>query len=353
MTDRNSSVHVIDVSIDPAPGFGSRMGWLRWRRAFGGSGASPSPVGDSPARAVLAGCGLAVAVRDGLAISLPVGDVRGLLAGRILPALPLRTADDPAARTLREIETTGLPRAAASEPQRARIPAVGFDVGFFPPGDGETLTAFSARLFREAQRAPFDPSFCALVFDERDERQRHELATFFPQPARRLCDVRALGKDCVSALERLACGSERFDAFLFSGVLENLEDPVRVLALAREIALPHAALVAGVPNVGHVSLVRDLLLGRFDPLPEGLTDARHLRWFDRLFLRECLEEAGWLVDEIRGLPGVEPPESESFLSRFAGWHDLDRESLLTEQWVAVARAGSEPAVARIGGRGTP
>ena len=55
-------------------------------------------------------------------------------------------------------------------------------------------------------------------------------------------------------------------------------------------------------------------------------------------LREALEEAGWRVEDIHGLPGGPAPDAEKFLGALADWEDLDRESLATYQWIAVAVA---------------
>jgi hypothetical protein len=87
--------------------------------------------------------------------------------------------------------------------------------------------------------------------------------------------------------------------------------------------------------------VRDLVLGRFDAVPAGLADAGHLRWFTRASLGEALEEAGWRVDAIESWPGVPAPESDRFLAALSGWPGLDRESLATYQWIAVARPREE------------
>ncbi len=93
-----------------------------------------------------------------------------------------------------------------------------------------------------------------------------------------------------------------------------------------------------MPNVGHVSIVRDLVAGRFDPTPTGLVDARHLRWFTRSFLREAVAEAGWRVETIEGEPGAPAAGAGGFLALAGAWPDCDRESLSTYQWVATARA---------------
>ena len=144
--------------------------------------------------------------------------------------------------------------------------------------------------------------------------------------------------------EDLGGESRTFDAFLFADVLEHLEDPVRSLSLARKLAAPGATLVASVPNAGHLSLVRDLVQGRFDPVPAGLADAGHLRWFTKASLAEALEEAGWQATSIESWPGAPASDSAGFLAALSDWPDLDRESLMTYQWIAVARKKEESRV---------
>jgi hypothetical protein len=84
--------------------------------------------------------------------------------------------------------------------------------------------------------------------------------------------------------------------------------------------------------------VRDLVLGRFDPVPAGLADAGHLRWFTRASLEDALEEAGWKTDRVEGLPGAAAPDAQGFLERASAFPEVDAASLATYQWVAVARA---------------
>jgi hypothetical protein len=336
LTGSRPHVLLVHAPADSPLDYGRRLGRLRWRRALGGV-PERSARADAAASEVLAGSRVAVLLRDHLAIPEPVADALRLFTDRVVPARPLFPTDVPSFQTLRELEAAGLPLEGAADPERARIPAVGFDVSRLPPREGETLLAFTIRAFDQARDAQFDPEFRALVVSDPLDRDRLELSSYLPGPVRRLCDVGALGPDPAAELGRFARDGEKFDAFLFSGVLENLEDPIQALTVARQAASPDAALVASVPNVGHVSLVGDLLLGRMDPAPMGLGDARHIRWFDRRFLSEALEEADWSVERVEGLSGA-PPEAESFFSRFADWPDLDRTSLTTLRWIAVARA---------------
>src|SRR5262249_56959034 len=128
-----------------------------------------------------------------------------------------------------------------------------------------------------------------------------------------------------------ACG-----CMVLADVLEPLEAPFEPLRVAGALAAPGARLLVSVPNVGHLSVVRDLLCGRFDPVPAGLLDAGHLRWFTRESLAGALEECGWSVSAIEGEPGAPSPDPAPLREIARAWPDRDEESLGTYQWIAEA-----------------
>jgi len=357
-----------------AGGFGRRLAQLRWKRWLGEASEHTTDERTSAA-AVFAGASVGVLVGEVTAIPEPVSQILELARGRVLPALGVRMEDLPPVHTLRELQRAGLPPAgetAGGSPQLAVL----FDPAAMPADPAESLAAYAARIRGEAASRPADLGFRALVFEEPSDHPRPELVELLPRTARNLCDVgcsaggagaawkgraaggrvigiendpraariaagrldRVLTADALNGLEALGREDARFDAFLFADILEHLEDPVRALCLAKRLAEPGARLVASVPNVGHLSMVRDLVAGRFDPVPAGLADAGHLRWFSRDFLREVLEEAGWRVEDLRSVAGAPAPDAEDFLGSLADWDGLDRQSLQTYQWIAVAVA---------------
>lgn len=357
--------------------YGRRLSRLRWRRAF--PEAQAREAGPSaPAAAALAGVAKWIAVRDEAALPLPGARVRPRAGAVLLPAF-CGGFESAAPHTLAELEEAAFrPDAGASLEAGSCAPALAFCAADFAPAAGETLGAFLARLATPPAARAVDAGFAVFAFEDPSERERPEVTRHVPASVRRLLDVgcgagaasarlkrerpglRACGVErdpaaaarartrldrvdegeAAEVLGRLAAAGERFDALIFADVLEHLEDPVAALALARRIALPAATLVASVPNVGHLSLVRDLVRGRFDPVPAGLADAGHLRWFTRLSLAEAFEEAGWSVASIEGIPGTPARDAEAFLALLADWPECDRESLSTYQWIAVARPNS-------------
>jgi 2-polyprenyl-3-methyl-5-hydroxy-6-metoxy-1,4-benzoquinol methylase len=334
--------------------------------------------GDESAREAFVGAEVCLVVMDETALPWSASRFPVPEPGRILVPVTAMAAGT-TAHTLRELETIAPPRDGNGQSNPAdtlRPPAICFRPSEFAAVPGETVTGLVERLLAGFDRRQLDSNFRVVAFEDLSQRERPELTRHVPSRVRRLLDVgcgaggssaalrsrvkglwvTGIEKDPESAarargsldlviegdgpriLEGLAREGERFDAFLFADVLEHLEHPVESLSLARALAAPASILVASVPNAGHLSLVRDLLLGRFDPVPAGLADAGHLRWFTRTSLSAALEEAGWRILSIESWPGAPPSRRDEFLSALADWRDLDRESLLTYQWIAVATA---------------
>jgi hypothetical protein len=80
------------------------------------------------------------------------------------------------------------------------------------------------------------------------------------------------------------------------------------------------------------------VLGRFDPIPSGLTDAGRLRWFTKASLAEALEEAGWRVVSIEPWAGVPAPDAGEFVARLSALPNVGR------AWrLSLDRCGDPPA----------
>ena len=353
------------------PSYGGRLQRLRWRRRGGTSAAFGWSAAD-PAAEALAGASEWLVVLDPAALPVAAPAPLEAIAGRVRLAAPTAPAVPPAAHTLRELEGARLEPSGRG----GRPPALLFRAADFPPRAGETVGDFLARLALDAEGTGPGDGFAAVSFDASSRGERPELTRRIPPGARRVLDVgcgaggaiasahgrrpawnvtgieadaalasearsrcdRVLEGDLRRVLPELARSGERFDTVVFADVLEHLEDPVAALAAGLSVAAAGARLLVSVPNVGHLSVVRDLVAGRFDPVPSGLTDAGHLRWFTRAFLAEAIEESGWRLVGIEGEPGAPPAEAAGFLAATGGWPERDAESLLTYQWIATGGA---------------
>lgn len=132
--------------------------------------------------------------------------------------------------------------------------------------------------------------------------------------------------------------TQRFDCVAMLDVLEHLADPLDALVHARQFLQPGGVLLLSLPNVGHWSVVWDLLEGKFDYQPVGILCNTHLRFFTRHGLQTLLGEAGFRVERWENMPSPPPEPFASFLGKHATLGVTpDLESLATESFHVLAR----------------
>jgi hypothetical protein len=88
-----------------------------------------------------------------------------------------------------------------------------------------------------------------------------------------------------------------------------------------------------VPNVGHYSVIEDLLAGRWDYLPVGLLCSTHYRFFTRRTLEDMLRAAGFDDFEIVS----QPTEKPEWLDALPATLEIDPDSLATQGFYVVIR----------------
>lgn len=123
-----------------------------------------------------------------------------------------------------------------------------------------------------------------------------------------------------------------YDLVLALELFEHLAFPERFLAAARRWLRPGGTVVLSTPNVGHYSVVEDLLAGRWDYLPIGLLCYTHLRFFTRRTLEDWLGRLGF--ERFRLIP--QQTEEPPWTGSAGDLLELDRESLRTKAfWVVI------------------
>jgi 2-polyprenyl-3-methyl-5-hydroxy-6-metoxy-1,4-benzoquinol methylase len=131
--------------------------------------------------------------------------------------------------------------------------------------------------------------------------------------------------------------TEAYDCVALLEVLEHLADPLAALQKAHRLLRAGGCVLLSVPNVGHWSVVRDLLEGEFYYQPVGILCNTHLRFFTRPGLERLLGDAGFTVSAWRNQTSPPPAEFADFLAGRAG-ESLrpDSESLSTESFHVLA-----------------
>lgn len=143
----------------------------------------------------------------------------------------------------------------------------------------------------------------------------------------RLIEADLLDLDTIGA----ALGEARFDAIVFSDVLEHVAWPAQVLRDYLRWLAPGGVVVVSVPNVASWDSRLRLLAGSFRYTDSGLMDRTHLRFFTVASARALLAEAGLLVERVSGDPMIVRaalPVIKGLLGRGAGDAPADPRAML-------------------------
>jgi O-antigen biosynthesis protein len=105
---------------------------------------------------------------------------------------------------------------------------------------------------------------------------------------RRFADIRSANAELP-----LDYPEQFFDYVITADVLEHLVDPWRVVANIRPHLKETGTVIASIPNIMHVSVMRDLLNGRFRYQDAGILDRTHLRFFTLSEIDSLFAGAGY------------------------------------------------------------
>ncbi|HKI02422.1 MAG TPA: class I SAM-dependent methyltransferase [Thermoanaerobaculia bacterium] len=117
-----------------------------------------------------------------------------------------------------------------------------------------------------------------------------------------------------------------YDVVLALEVVEHLVEAEGFLARIKQLLAPGGRAILSIPNVGHYSIVEDLIAGRWDYLPIGLLCYTHYRFFTRRTLGDWLRRSGIEKFELV----AQKTELPDRLLELSGPFETDPESLATK-----------------------
>ncbi len=125
---------------------------------------------------------------------------------------------------------------------------------------------------------------------------------------------------------------EKFDVIIMGDILEHLRDTDGVLKKINTWLKPNGTLVLSVPNIMHISILKDLIEnGRWSYREEGILDKTHVKFFTRKEIIMKLEEAGFKVSKISCTKSYEDEKMKELIEVLRPIRNVD---LIDEDYTA-------------------
>ena len=121
-----------------------------------------------------------------------------------------------------------------------------------------------------------------------------------------------------------SCIDEKFDCVTCLDMLEHIVDPeALLLKIKNDFLTPNGVLVLSIPNIGHWSIIEDLLAGRWDYIPAGTLCTTHLRFFTLHTIKNLLKESGFRVKSVHSADAPPPKRLLSTFDRLKQYSKLE------------------------------
>ena len=122
-----------------------------------------------------------------------------------------------------------------------------------------------------------------------------------------------------SAEEALESDLGKYDRIVFADVLEHLVNPTEVLRAYRRHLAENGTVIISVPNIAHLSVRAQLMLGRFNMTDVGILDRTHLHFYTQKTLFEFIRECGFSIVNFSSTPAPIEKVFPILTSRRFGW----------------------------------
>lgn len=106
-----------------------------------------------------------------------------------------------------------------------------------------------------------------------------------------------------------------FDYIIFGDVIEHLNNPWEVLDRIKKYLKKDGFLIASIPNIMHVSIVKELIKGNFTYTSSGILDKTHLRFFTLKEIQRLFESNNYSIKSIQAVNTILSDEEENFIDQ--------------------------------------
>lgn len=91
-----------------------------------------------------------------------------------------------------------------------------------------------------------------------------------------------------------------FDLVVFADILEHTIEPKQIMKkIIEHCASDKAEIIVSVPNVQHITVIKNLLIGVWPQNTRGIFDSTHLRWFTLRTIEDLAMHINFDIDKNR------------------------------------------------------
>lgn len=131
----------------------------------------------------------------------------------------------------------------------------------------------------------------------------------------------------------------KFDYIIMGDVLEHLHEPLQTLKNLKRFLKPKGCLVVSIPNVMHISVLSDLLQGKWTYQDAGILDRTHLRFFTRHEIEKMFLDIDLPIIKMAYNSVDVTPEQDNLKESLLNLPGVikDYEQFDAYQWVVIAQ----------------
>lgn len=130
--------------------------------------------------------------------------------------------------------------------------------------------------------------------------------------------------------------SNMFDYIIFGDVLEHLHRPDKAIEYCKTLLKDTGHIIASIPNVMHISVVKDLLKGNFTYTETGLLDKTHIHFFTYNEIMKMFTNCNYDVTHITSVTVKISEEEKKLIGQLAGIYSTQPIMFETFQYVVCA-----------------
>ncbi len=115
--------------------------------------------------------------------------------------------------------------------------------------------------------------------------------------------------------EKLPFEEGLFDYIILGDVLEHLRNPKAALIYVKKLLSNEGKVVASIPNLMNIMVIKELLKGNFTYTETGLLDKTHIHFFTYNEIMKIFNEAGYSVLDVAYTNVILGAEDEALISK--------------------------------------